>query len=709
MNTIRSLFWSLAALAIPIALTAGLLLMGPRAKADDVDEEQEKAVKEAVKAVAPSVVKIETSGGTEIVKAGGGPGIRRGVGPTTGLVVSADGYIISSAFNFANKPAQIRVTIPGLKERKVARVVATDQTRMLTLLKIIDLPEGTKLPVPKPTPKADIQIGLTAIAVGRTLTSEGADLPSISVGIISALDRIWGKAVQTDAKVSPTNYGGPLVDLQGRVQGVLVPASPQAEGELAGFEWYDSGIGFAIPLVDINAVLPRMVKGTEKEPIVLKRGYIGITMKSANMYEGEPVIATVSPGSAAEKAGLKADDKVTEIEGKKLDNYAQMQHVLGGKYEGDAVAIKVLRGKEEMSFAKVILGSPEMAFPQAFMGILPVRDDPEPGVEVRYVYPKSPAEKAGLKIGDRNMKVSNPTAPPKSPFIDITRGRDQLLAVMEISRPGQLLSMKVKRKAGGMMDDVNVTLAGASDSVPEKTPDNASAKKALTKPGVKAPAPAPDAKKPETGLMKKMDPAKVHTYWVYVPGEYDPNIAYSVVIWFHPLGKNKEEAIEDFADGWATFCDDNNMILICPQSTNPRGWTPAEADFVAQALRTVGETYTIDRKRVVTHGLGVGGEMAYYFAFQQRTTIRGVAPIGAALGSNPREKVTNQPLSFFLMVGGKDPVKPAVAQTKTKLTDFKYNVILREITNMGHEYIDGRTGKSTLEELIRWVDSLDRI
>jgi S1-C subfamily serine protease len=710
MNTSPSRLWTLAALAVPVALAASLLLM-PSVRADDLDEEQEKAVKAAVKAVAPSVVKIETSGGTEIVKGGRGPGVRRGVGPTTGLVVSADGHIISSAFNFANKPAQIRVTVPGLKERKVAHVVATDQTRMLTLLKITDLPEGTKLPVPKPTPKPEIQIGLTSIAVGRTLTSEGADLPSISVGIISALDRIWGKAIQTDAKVSPTNYGGPLVDLQGRVQGVLVPASPQAEGELAGFEWYDSGIGFAIPLEAINAVLPRMMKGTAKEPVVLKRGYVGITMKSANMYEGAPVIGTVAPGSAAEKAGLKPDDRVTEIEGKKLDNYAQMQNVLGGKYEGDTVSIKVSRGKEEKAFPKVVLGSPEMAFPQAFMGILPVRDDPEPGVEVRYVYPKSPADVAGLKAGDRIMKVTNPTAPPKSPYIDITRGRDNLLAVMEIARPGQTLAMKVKRK-GGATDDVNVLLVAAPETVPESIPGNASAKKALVKPGVKpppAPAPAAPAKKLMTGFVKNMDPAAVHTYWTYVPDSYDPNIAYSVLVWFHPLGKNKEADIEDFSDSWSTFCEDNNTILICPQSENPRGWTPGEAEFVAQAIRTVGETYTIDRKRIVTHGLGVGGEMAYYLAFQQRILIRGVAAVGAGLGSNPREKVTNQPLSFFLVVGGKDPVKPNVAATKTKLNEFKYNVILREVTNMGHEYIDGKAGKPTLEELVRWMDSLDRI
>src|SRR2546423_586845 len=103
------------------------LAFSPSVRAqDDLDELQQKAIQEAVKKIAPSVVKIETSGGTEVVKAGPKGLLRRGSGPTTGLIVSPDGYVISSAFNFANKPSTIRVAIPGLKERKVARVVGTD-------------------------------------------------------------------------------------------------------------------------------------------------------------------------------------------------------------------------------------------------------------------------------------------------------------------------------------------------------------------------------------------------------------------------------------------------------------------------------------------------------------------------------------------------------------------------------------------------------
>lgn len=714
--------WTLA------AVTATLLAAPLRAD-DSIDQLQEQAVKEAVRRVAPSVVKIETSGGTEVIRAGRGPRgsvIRRGMGPTTGVIVTPEGHILSSAFNFANKPATIRVALPGLNERRVARVIATDQTRMLTLLKVVDLPAGSKLAVPAAVPRAEMVIGQTAIAVGRTLASETDSPPSVSVGILSALDRIWGKAIQTDAKVSPTNYGGPLIDLQGRVQGILVPASPQAEGETAGFEWYDSGIGFAIPLADVNAALPRMLKGTEKEPVVLKRGFLGVTMRSTDMYEAVPTIGTILPGSAAEKAGLKTGDVVKAIDGKAISNYAQMQHLLGKRYEGDAVALKVERDKKEVEIARIVLGAPDVVAPPAFLGILPLRDDPDPGVEVRFVYPNSPAEKVGLKAGDRIMKIGPgggvapmpmPMPMPRGgmapPMLPITRGRDQLLTLLDSLRPGQDLKLEVKRKEGGKVETLTARLAAMPDSVPASLPETASAKKALTRPGVKPPAKAPanpvKPAKVETGLLKKTSPAADHTYWIYVPENYDPNIACSVVVWFHPLGKNKERDFEDLASSWGTYCDDHNVILICPQSDNPRGWTPGEADFVVEAVRTVASSYTVDMQRVVAHGMGVGGEMALYMGFQARSLIRGVAVVGAGLSSNPREREGNQSLSFFLVVGGLDPVKPAVVQTQEKLTQLKYPVIFREIATMGHEYIDGKAGVPTLEELVRWLDSLDRI
>src|SRR5262249_18135053 len=206
----------------------------------------------------------------------GGPGaVIKGVGPTTGVVVSPDGYVITSAFNFANKPTAVFVTVPGQKERKVAKTIASDQTRMITLIKV----EASGLTVPKAVPKKDVKIGQWSVALGRTLDPNVNNPPSTSAGIISATDRIWGKAIQTDAKVSPVNYGGPLVDAEGRVFGILVPANPFADGDTAGVEWYDSGIGFAIPLEDGLATLPRLKQGED-----LHKGLLGGTPTGRGNY-----------------------------------------------------------------------------------------------------------------------------------------------------------------------------------------------------------------------------------------------------------------------------------------------------------------------------------------------------------------------------------------------------------------------------------------
>src|SRR5262245_27740378 len=288
-----------------------------RGQQPDADEE---AIKAAAQKVAPSVVLIETTGGTDRI---GNPlsdnRVRKGIGPTTGLIVGADGWVISSAFNFANKPTAITVTVPGRKDRFVAKAIATDQSRMLTLLKI----EATGLPVPAPAPANEVRIGQWAIALGRTLDVNLDHPPAISVGIVSALGRIWGKAIQTDAKISPVNYGGPLVDIDGRVIGVLIPASPGSEGETAGFEWYDSGIGFAVPMADVLAVLPKLKEGKD-----LRRGLLGITPKSQDRYGVPPVIGSVMPESTAAKAGLQSGDLILEIDGKPVANHAQVMHAL---------------------------------------------------------------------------------------------------------------------------------------------------------------------------------------------------------------------------------------------------------------------------------------------------------------------------------------------------------------------------------------------
>src|SRR5947207_13047832 len=90
------------------------LVLCPRAHGQDLNELQTKAMTAALQKVAPTVVAIETQGGTDVIVAGPrGATFRKGSGPTTGVIVSPDGYVITSAFNFANKPSTIFVAIPG--------------------------------------------------------------------------------------------------------------------------------------------------------------------------------------------------------------------------------------------------------------------------------------------------------------------------------------------------------------------------------------------------------------------------------------------------------------------------------------------------------------------------------------------------------------------------------------------------------------------
>jgi S1-C subfamily serine protease len=679
-----------------LCLAAAALALAPRAAraAEDLDDLKEKAIKAALAKVGPSVVQIVTSGGTDII--GGPRGVRKGIGPTSGVVLTADGYIISSAFNFANKPSSIIVAIPGQKETKVAKVVATDQTRMLTLLKV----DATGLVVPEYVKKDDIKIGQTALALGRTFNANVSDeVPSVHAGIISAKDRIWGKAIQTDAKVSPANYGGPLVDLSGRVQGVIVPASPRAVGETAGFEWYESGIGFAIPFEDILAVLPRLKLGKD-----LNRGVMGVNMKTQDEYGHPPVIGTVMPGSAAEKAGIKPDDLITHIGGKAVHSYAQVQHQLGNKYEGDTVEVQVKRGDKELDPIKVVLGSVAAGTGVSFLGILPVRDDPEPGVEVRYVYPNSPADKAGLKAGDRIMKLGRKPA-PNAPVVNVDiKSRNQMHGLLDPLPPGTELTLDVKRKGEDKKtEQLKATLAVLPDEVPERLPEFATVKKAL---GKDPPKPKEDEKGPETGLLKRKSANGENNYWVFVPKQYDPNASYGIVVWLHPVGRNKQDDIDSFIDAWEDYCIDNHLILIGPAAANETtGWTPNESEFVQEAVKSVAEHYTVDRRRIVAHGMGVGGQMAFYLGFSKRDLFRGVATTGAALGNNPKERIANQPLSFFVVAGEKDPLKDGVKETKEKLTEHKYPAVYREIPKFGHEYLN----RKTLDEIVRWIDSMDRM
>lgn len=682
-------------------------------QATDIDSANEQAIQSAVAKVAPSVVLIETTGGSERVGTGD-RGVRKGIGPTTGVVVAADGYIITSAFNFANKPTSITVGVPGRKDRFIAKVVANDFSRMLTLLKI----DTTGLPVPNAIPENEIRIGQWAVAVGRTLDPNPDHEPSVSVGVVSALHRIWGRCLQTDAKVSPVNYGGPLITADGRILGVLVPASPQGDGETAGFEWYDSGIGFAVPFAHILNVLPKLREGKD-----LRRGLVGITPKGTDQFSVALTIGSVTPESVAAKAGIKPGDVVIAVDGKPVVNQAQAYHLLGPKYEGDVVSLKVKRGSEELTMDNIKLMGSVPAYRHPFAGFLPMRDDPELGVAVRYVYPESPAAKAGLEVGDRVMKIKLPNVQRPTAF----SGRDQLREILDTIPAGSEVQLTVTKKDGSSTN-LTMTLTALPEAAPTEFPINSTVKQALAPRKQPAPEGLPglpkdkgkktpskekpkepeekrdESKKPETGLFTRTSPARDREYWVYVPPDYDPNISYGIVVWLHAAGQGGKDS-KDLVNIWQSACSEQHLILVGPKSGSEEGWRPSEAEFVQESVREVMSQYTIDRQRIIVHGLGIGGQMAFYVGFNARDLTRGVATSGAVLGSPAKDNVAGQRLSFFIVAGGKDPLSKDIAEVKPALNEKRFPVHFREVADMGKEYLD----RPTFDELTKWIDSLDRL
>ena len=114
--------------------------------------------------------------------------------------------------------------------------------------------------------------------------------------------------------------------------------------------------------------------------------------------------------------------------------------------------------------------------------------------------------------------------------------------------------------------------------------------------------------------------------------------------------------------------------------------------------------YTIDRRRVVAHGMGIGGQMAFHLGFTARDLIRGVATTGSAANVAKKDNLSNRRLSFYLMAGDRDPLFKAVAETRTKLVERNFPVFFREVVNMGRQY----PTEDLLRDLGRWIDVLDR-
>jgi serine protease Do len=280
---------------------------------------------------------------------------QRQVGAGTGFLVSAEGLIVTNRHVVDDEKASYTIIFND-NSRKEAKVLARDTLLDIAFLKI----EGGNY---KYLPLGDsdkIKLGQTAIAVGNAL---GQFSNTVTKGVISGLqrdilasnangsraERLTG-LIQTDAGINQGNSGGPLLDITGNVIGVNVAVAGNAEN-----------IGFAIPSNLVKDLLDRLSKEGSIERPRLGVRFLPVTEELAKqnnlkvnygalIQRGESINdLAVIPGSPADKAGLRENDIILEVNGIEIDNKNNTLPRLIQNYKiNDTVDIKILsRGEEK--------------------------------------------------------------------------------------------------------------------------------------------------------------------------------------------------------------------------------------------------------------------------------------------------------------------------------------------------------------------------
>lgn len=272
-------------------------------------------------------------------------------GSGSGVIISADGYIVTN--NHVVEEAEELEVVLNDKRTYDATVIGVDPTTDVALIKI----EEKDLPTVKFADSDQVRIGEWVIAVGNpfSLTS------TVTAGIVSAkgrsIDILREKSryaiesfIQTDAVVNPGNSGGALVNINGDLVGINTAISSPT-GVFAGYS-------FAVP----SKIVAKVVQDL-REFGVVQRGYLGAGIVELNKAAAEEFeieretgvyIRSISPGSAAEEAGLQKGDIVLEVDGVATLRNSELLEQLGRRRPGDEVVLTIERAGEELDIAAVL-------------------------------------------------------------------------------------------------------------------------------------------------------------------------------------------------------------------------------------------------------------------------------------------------------------------------------------------------------------------
>ncbi len=282
---------------------------------------------------------------------GGGPREynvpQRGLG--TGMILDKQGHILTN-YHVVADVDEIKVQLPD-KRTFEARIVGADQKTDVAILEL----------------KGSIPPNLPTVVLGNSDQVEDGNLvlaigapfgltQTVTNGIISAKGRSnvgiadYEDFLQTDAPINPGNSGGPLINMRGEVIGM----NSAIETSVGQF----GGVGFAIPVNMIKAMLPTLTKGGQ-----ITRGLLGVVIQDVTRELAEQfhlprqrgaLISQVNKGSPADKAGLKPGDVVVSFDDLEVSDSGQLRNYVAATAPGKTVKIGIIRDGKEQTLSATI-------------------------------------------------------------------------------------------------------------------------------------------------------------------------------------------------------------------------------------------------------------------------------------------------------------------------------------------------------------------
>ncbi|HEX8705981.1 MAG TPA: trypsin-like peptidase domain-containing protein [Myxococcaceae bacterium] len=326
----------------------------------------------------------------------------------SGFVLTPDGLVLTNNHVVA-QARQIVVLLADGREFP-AEVVGRDASTDVALLRLREVGR-TPLPAVYLGDSDQLEVGDWVVAIGNPF---GLD-HSVAHGMISAKERVLGVGVfddfiQTDALINPGNSGGPLFNMRGEVVGVNTAIMSGGQG-----------IGFAVPINMVKDLLPNL-----RENGRLERGWLGVNIDDARPGEDGRylVVKDVYRRSPAANAGIRPGDRVLAVNGRPIGSYLQLLRKVALLAPGSETKLTLLRNGQTQDVVVKLAARPAqdtlraMASPGNVeqLGLVlrdltpevagPLGYEAYSGALVTGVVPRSPAEQAGLVVGDIVTEVN---------------------------------------------------------------------------------------------------------------------------------------------------------------------------------------------------------------------------------------------------------------------------------------------------------------